>query len=194
MPFIPKFAEFSPGEVSSIAGIHPDTLRTWRKRGAIDQGRGLRPRFTCFELAAIMIQHNALAVGMPLLNTPDLAREHARTVIYVALNEGKACEIRGPEKETEEKRREIGNSHHFYSETVGLGGETPHLVLLVPNGEAPVALYELAAAELAGIASGYFINLLEIGTQLASRIQRPLLTLTWEDEPSAGSRETVVRV
>lgn len=188
-----KFADFSPGEVSDITGIHPDTLRTWRKRGAVPSHGGARVRFSPFEVGGFMIQHQLAKLGMSPVESKIYGDEHGARAVFVALMEGKLCEASGPQDFVDEVCLQAGD-HTFYSNLTGFGGAFPDVWFLVEPDGRSILVNELKTYDLEGIAACYLLNLMELGIQIAQRAPRPLVQLRWTGEASDNSLLVTVRV
>lgn len=183
MPLVYTFSDFTPGEASAISGVHVETLRTWRKRGALPSHQTVRPSFTAQDVGALMIQRALTRIGMSPVDARGLAEEHAPRVIFVALMENsRLYEICVPPTQSA-KTKKKADTHKLLSEAVGLGAPQPEDILLMAEDNEPVALHSLGPNDLVGVASGSFVNFQELGIQFGKRVPRKLLTITWDDKP-----------
>lgn len=182
MPLAFTFADFTPGEASEVTGIHPDTLRTWRKRGAIAPHQGGRPSFTCLEVAALMIQRTLTGLGTSAAEARTLAEAHAQKVVFaVLMANSRLCVISVPQEREAEVQIKAG-THELFSEAVGMGKLSPEAVLLLPQNGDPKVLDVLREDNIIGIPGGSFVNFLALAEQFAQRTPHSILTVTWESQ------------
>lgn len=192
-PFKCEFADFSPGEVSAITDIHPDTLRTWRKRGALESRGGARARFTAFEVGSLLIRRDLIALSKSPVESRTAGDLHAPRVVFAALAEGGVCEIRGTSTQVEAVRQEADSSS-LYTQVTGFD-RRPELLLVAFEDGALEARFALRTeVDLSGIRRGFFINAIELGAVFGSRSPRPLLVVTCDIAAGAGGDIVTARI
>lgn len=92
---VPCLTYFSPGEVSALTGVAPETIRTWRARGFLPPTRG---DWTPVDVARLLVL--SLTAEVTHLSFAAHAAERAcRTVVYLALMDfSQTVEVRATEE------------------------------------------------------------------------------------------------
>jgi hypothetical protein len=101
------------------------------------------------------------------------------------------CQVEGPPNAVKEFRRRWLDDLDFLGQVTGTTAASARRFLLFDEAPRPVLVSDLVPAlDCSGTRSGYFVDLMTLGHQLAERAGRPLLIFSLPDKPLLENSES----